>query len=195
MKISHYKLLIFVLLIVNSLVAREYIAMINFEGISVTEDEAKALTQSKDSTKYQSMQFKDKRINLSVGIGDNRSGMNIIGLSYKIFQKDNNEAFLGIGTAVFTINTSLGWKHYFSEKKKTLYTALSIQAITRLIDSDEYWPYTGISLAPTISAGMENEISKTISSQLGLSIMGVNSDTSSKMVPFPYWVISLIFRI
>jgi len=169
--------------------------MIDFEGIGVTEDEAKALTQSKDSTIYQSMQFKDKRINLSVGIGDNRSGMNIIGLSYKIFQKDNNEAFLGIGTAVFTINTSLGWKHYFSEKKKALYTALSIQAITRLIDSDEYWPYTGISLAPTISAGMENEISKTISSQFGLSMMGVNSDTSSKMVLFPYWVISLIFRI
>ena len=105
---------LFVLLIFNSLVAREYITMIDFEGIGFTEDEAKALTQSKDSTKYQSMQFKDKRINLSVGIGDNRSGMNIIGLSYKIFQKDNNEAFLGIGTAVFTINTSLGWKHYFS---------------------------------------------------------------------------------
>ena len=44
-KIPYYKLLFFVLLIVGCVFGREYIAIIDFEGISVSEGEAKALTQ------------------------------------------------------------------------------------------------------------------------------------------------------
>ena len=45
MKMNRYKLLLIVLLIVGSLFGREYIAIIDFEGIGVSDDEARVLTQ------------------------------------------------------------------------------------------------------------------------------------------------------
>jgi len=154
-----------------------------------------SLAQNTTSDTTLVMQYKDKKFNLSVGLADNRTGMNFIGLSYKIFQKDNNETYIGIGTALFVINVSLGWKHYWLERRKSPYTALSIQALTKLLDSNGYWPYKGVSIAPTISVGMEKEISKTLSSQYGLSIMAMESETSRKMIAHPYWIIALIFRL
>ena len=44
--------ILLVILIISSLFARKYIAIIDFEGIGVTEDEAKALTQRLTSVIY-----------------------------------------------------------------------------------------------------------------------------------------------
>ena len=45
MKMKRYKLLLIVLLIVGCVFGREYIAIIDFEGIGISNDEARVLTQ------------------------------------------------------------------------------------------------------------------------------------------------------
>ena len=118
----------------------------------------------------------DKTV-LSVGIGDSRTGMSFVGFSYNILQKDKDEVFLGIGTALFIYTASLGWKHYLFDDKFSPYSSLSLQAISSLVDFDEYWKASGISLSPTISAGIEYEKSKSISYRLGINAHRVYSST------------------
>ncbi len=171
--------------------------LILFSQVFPFEDNASIdyKNQNKNTAKYQTMKHKDKKLNLSAGIADSRTGMSFLGLSYKIFQKNNNETYIGLGTAIFVVNLSFGWKRYWSNKKRSPYTSFSIQAVSKLFDADGYWPYNGISLCPTISAGVEKELSKTISSQFGLSLMANGSKYLPKVKGIPYWVISLIFRI
>ena len=118
----------------------------------------------------------DKTV-LSVGIGDSRTGMSFVGFSYNILQKDKDEVFLGIGTAFFIYTASLGWKHYIFDDQLSPYTSVSLQAISSLVDFDEYWKASGISFSPTISAGIECEKSKSISYRLGINAHRVYSST------------------
>ena len=112
---------------------------------------------------------------LSVGMGDSRTGMSFVGFSYNILQKDKDEVFLGIGTAFFIYTASLGWKHYLFDDQLSPYTSVSLQAISSLVDFDEYWKASGISFSPTISAGIEYEKSKSISYRLGINAHRVYS--------------------
>ena len=118
----------------------------------------------------------DKTV-LSVGIGDSRTGMSFVGFSYNILQKDKDEVFLGIGTALFIYTASLGWKHYLFDDQFSPYSSMSLQAISSLVDFDEYWKASGISFSPTISAGIEYEKSKSISYRLGINAHRVYSST------------------
>ena len=128
-----YLRLIFIMFVIS-------LSTILFSQVFTFEDNASIdyKNQNKNTAKYQTMKHKDKKLNLSAGIADSRTGMSFLGLSYKIFQKNNNETYIGLGTAIFVVNLSFGWKRYWSNKKRSPYTSFSIQAVSKLFDADGY---------------------------------------------------------
>ena len=74
--------------------------------------------QISDSIINTSIEYQKKKFNLSVGVGDSRNALSVLGLTYDIYQKENDEIFIGCGSSGLFSTLSAGWKHYYLDQKK-----------------------------------------------------------------------------
>ena len=114
-----------------------------------------------DSIKNKSLEYRDKRFNVSIGIGDSRNTLSALSLSYDIFQKNNDEIFLGCGTFFLLSTLSTGWKHYFFENKSSPFTIISLQNL-RYIKLGVWGSSKYIQVkSATLTIGKEYKLSRT----------------------------------
>ncbi len=56
--------------------------------------------------------------NTSFGLGDEKFGLDLFSLSRTIYEKDNDEFFIGFGTMIMITHFGAGWKRYYETDKK-----------------------------------------------------------------------------
>ena len=96
---------------------------------------------------------------ISVGIFDHKSGLSAIGYSRSIFQNNQNEAFVGMGTMISLYTVSIGYKKYLIKSFFEAYSVASIQKI---------YGMGGGTNAGFISVGIEKRFGNFYLSTLGL---------------------------
>ena len=155
--------LFILLLIVNSLIAREYITIINHEVMNLPTNKKQ---EQDDLERY-----------VCVGFLDHKTGTSLLGYARTLIKNEKHEMFMGIGTLIAANTLSIGWKYYFLDSHIQSYSVLSIQAIAGM---------GGSFIAPFISLGIEKSFTEKLFFNLGLNAtIRVYSHRPIEIIPFP----------
>ena len=101
----------------------------------------------------------------SFGFPNHRTGIGMFGYSITKRTKNNNEYYMGIGTAIINLSITAGWKYYFKKSNADdYYLAMSLVGSTLEIDDryDETKKVSKDFIAGNFSAGYEKRLSKNI---------------------------------
>ena len=101
----------------------------------------------------------------SFGFPNHRTGIGMFGYSITKRTKNNNEYYMGIGTAIINLSITAGWKYYFKKSNgDDYYLAMSLVGSTLEIDDryDETKKVSKDFIAGNFSAGYEKRLSKNI---------------------------------
>tara|TARA_B110000196_G_C20761182_1_gene482200 strand:- start:54 stop:587 length:534 start_codon:yes stop_codon:yes gene_type:complete len=169
------KKLIFILLVGN-LFSEQNSQLINKDN-----------AQSDTSTSIKNIiKYRNNKHNLSFGLFDSRIGNTFISYSYDIVQNNklNNELFIGLGTAVITTNMSLGYKQYYTTRKRSIFSVMSLHLSAVTLDPDWDKP-NQIGIFPTMALGLERIFNK-YSIQYGLFFAYMKTDYGYEygLIPF-----------
>ena len=162
------KPLAILLLLFSFASAQETVVVIEFEGISISQNEDKSLTkQEKENPKKY----------VSVGFLDHKTGFSFVGFARTLKQTEKHEIFVGGGTLIAMLTTSLGWKYYFNNAPFHAYSVLAIHGISGM---------GGLGLAPFVSLGIEKHLIKKLYFNLGVnSLIRVYSSRQTDFVVSP----------
>jgi hypothetical protein len=156
------KLLLFILL-TTSLIAREYITIIEHKKITDPENENQVKV---DLERY-----------ICVGFLDHKTGNSLLGYARTIIKHEKHEMFVGIGTLIAANTLSIGWKYYLLDSPIQSYSVLSMQASAGM---------GGSFIAPFMSLGIEKSLTKKLFFNLGLNAtIRIYSHRPIEIIPFP----------
>ena len=99
------------------------------------------------------------------GVPNHRTGVGMFGYSINKRTKNNNEYYMGIGTAIINLSITAGWKYYFKKSNADdYYLAMSLVGSTLEIDDryDETKKVSKDFIAGNFSAGYEKRLSKNM---------------------------------
>ena len=114
---------------------------------------------------------------ISIGFLDHKTGNSIVGYTRSIIQNENNELFVGLGTAIAINSFVIGYKKYLLRSFIDGYSVISIQKI---------YGMGGDLNAPCISIGIEKKIWKVLFFNIGVnSIMRSSPSQQIEFITFP----------
>ena len=144
------------------------ISVLELEEISISQNEDKSLTkQEKENPKKY----------ISVGFLDHKTGFSFVGFARTLKQTEKHEIFVGGGTLIAMLTTSLGRKYYFNNAPFHAYSVLAINGISGM---------GGLGLVPFVSLGIEKHLIKKLYFNLGVnSLIRVYSSRQADFVVFP----------
>tara|TARA_Y100000766_G_C18911458_1_gene608560 strand:- start:626 stop:1066 length:441 start_codon:yes stop_codon:yes gene_type:complete len=114
---------------------------------------------------------------ISVGFLDHKTGNSIIGYTRSVIQNENNELFIGFGSAVAINSFIIGYKKYLLRSSIDGYSVISIQKI---------YGMGGDLSAPCVSIGIEKRIWKILFLNIGInSTMRFSSSQEIEFITLP----------
>jgi len=99
------------------------------------------------------------------GFPNHRTGIGMFGYSITKRTKNNNEYYMGIGTAIINLSITAGWKYYFKKSNADdYYLAMSLVGSMGETDNryDETKKVSMDFIAGNFSAGYEKRLSKNM---------------------------------
>ena len=111
---------------------------------------------------------------ISIGFLDHKTGTSVVGYTRAILQNENNELFIGYGTAIAINSFIIGYKKYLLRSFIDGYSVISMQKIYVMGGDDLN--------APCVSIGFETKIWKFLFLNIGVN--STMRSSSSKKIDF-----------